>query len=407
MELTSAYQPIVNLESGEIFGYEALARDATGKFPAAAFDAARANGTLAALDWECRASAVRGALEAGLRPPVALFINNEPGVIREPPPERLRSVLTTGARSLDLYSEITERAIAKYPAELLQRVFEMRSRGCSIAIDDVGANPRSLAMLPVLKPDVIKLDLSLIQAKPDLASAAVMTSVAAYAQATGATILAEGIETEQHLLNAITLGATLGQGWLFGHPGPLPQGRPIEITPAPQPPPPVPQLPEPELPSAIVGRKMPLRPGNPDFLMAISKHLEHQALALGQDTVVVSCFGHAQNFASDAREHYAQLARTVGIVVVLGEGVPDEPAPDVRGGALDPDDVLIGEWTVAVLSPRYSAALVARNLNETGTHATPRFEFALTFDAEDVADVVRALLPRIGAEQAMRVPLAA
>ena len=44
----------------------------------------------------------------------------------------------------------------------------------------------------------------------------------AYAEQTGATILAEGVETEQHLLAARSLGATLAQGWYFGRPGPLP-----------------------------------------------------------------------------------------------------------------------------------------------------------------------------------------
>lgn len=406
VDLTCAYQPIVELETGDIFGYEALARDETGTFPAAAFDAAREDGTLNTIDSECRVAAVQGALAAGLRPPAALFINHEPMALGVTPPAHLLRPLMKSTGALNVYAEITERAIADSPGRLITATRRLRALGLRIAIDDVGVDPRSLAMLPIIKPDVIKLDISLIQAKPDIESAAVMTAVRAHAKATGALVVAEGIETEQHLINARTLGATLGQGWLFGRPGALPKGRPIKTN-GPHPSLRPPSIPEPEIPTDIVGRTTRMTPGKKDFLIAISKHLERQALRRGADTIIVSCFQHERFFTRETRERYAKLAQSVGLVVALGEGMPDEPAPGVQGGALDPADGLLGEWTVAVLGPHYGVALVARDLGDSGPEADRRFNFTMTFEPDEVAEIVTALLARVDPPRADTVPLAA
>src|ERR1700761_6484302 len=76
--------------------------------------------------------------------------------------------------------------------------------------------------MPFLAPDVIKLDRGLTQdLVPPSVGARVINAVRAEAERSGATILAEGIETERHLERALAMGAKLGQGWLFGRPGPL------------------------------------------------------------------------------------------------------------------------------------------------------------------------------------------
>src|SRR3712207_2307682 len=124
--------------------------------------------------------------------------------------------------------EITERAIAARPAELLRTVERVRELGWAIAVDDVGAESMSLAFLPLLCPDVVKLDLRLVQERPGPAVAEIMNAVNAYAERSGAVVLAEGVEHEGHLEAARGLGATLGQGWLFGRPAPGPvAGRPV------------------------------------------------------------------------------------------------------------------------------------------------------------------------------------
>ena len=104
--------------------------------------------------------------------------------------------------------EITERALGARPAELLRTVERVRALGWGVALDDVGAETMSLAFMPLLRPDVVKLDLRLVQERPGPAIAEIMNAVNAYAEQTGAVVLAEGIETEAHLAMARALGAT-------------------------------------------------------------------------------------------------------------------------------------------------------------------------------------------------------
>jgi EAL domain-containing protein (putative c-di-GMP-specific phosphodiesterase class I) len=81
-----------------------------------------------------------------------------------------------------------------------------------VALDDVGADPLSLAFMPLLRPDAVKLDLRLVQQRPGPAVVEIMSAVNKYAEHSGALVLAEGIESEQHLTMARALGARLGQG---------------------------------------------------------------------------------------------------------------------------------------------------------------------------------------------------
>ena len=78
--------------------------------------------------------------------------------------------------------------------------------------------------MPFVSPEVIKLDLRLVQENPSPAIAAIVHAVNAEAERSGALLLAEGIETLEQLEVARALGARYGQGWLFGRPGPLPSG---------------------------------------------------------------------------------------------------------------------------------------------------------------------------------------
>ena len=71
-------------------------------------------------------------------------------------------------------------------------------------------------MMSLLEPEVIKLDLALVQGSPDAEIAEVVHAVAAQAERTGARVLVEGVETEEHARTGDALGATLAQGWLYG-----------------------------------------------------------------------------------------------------------------------------------------------------------------------------------------------
>jgi len=154
--IAAAYQPIVDMAYGEVVAVEALARwPRLSISPETAFSVAREAGRVDELDNACQRAALEGLRGSNLPPGFCVFVNVEPVGSVDALTER-----TTGPK---LMAEITERALLRDPARLLRSVARMRDRGCGIALDDVGAVPDSLAMLPLLAPDVIKLDISLVQ----------------------------------------------------------------------------------------------------------------------------------------------------------------------------------------------------------------------------------------------------
>ncbi|MFD0485556.1 EAL domain-containing protein [Kineococcus sp. GCM10028916] len=392
----SVFQPIIDLDSGAVVAYEALARGPRGPLatPDALFSASRRAGLLAELDQACRAAAFRGAVEHGLFDPLTVFVNVEPEVLDDAPLDDLLALADDVPGRLRIVLEITERALAARPAELLRTVDRVRTLGWGIALDDVGAEAASLAFMPLLRPDVVKLDLSLVQRRASPAIAEIMNAVNDYAERTGARVLAEGIETPQHLTVARALGAHLGQGWLFAKPAPGPAAAfpvghlslPIAAAGALE----VPPSPFDCLPADVALRRSPKR-----LLVELSKQLERQAMRLGETCVIAATFQEARHFTPATALRYRDLVARTGFVCALGEDLSLEPVPGVRGATLAPDDPIRGEWDVVVVSPHFSAALLARDLGDDGPDMDRMFEYALTYQRPTVTAAAKSLLSRV------------
>jgi EAL domain-containing protein (putative c-di-GMP-specific phosphodiesterase class I) len=393
--ITPVFQPIVDLDSRRVVAYEALARgpeDSALEQPGAMFAVAREAGRLAELDHLCRAQAVRLALDAELSPGSGLFVNVEPDALDGSSVPEQPDELEAPA-GLSPFLELTERALTARPAELLAEVARLRSLGWGIAIDDVGADTRSLALMPLVAPDVIKLDLRLVQDHPTTEVAEIVNAVLAERERSGATILAEGIETEAHLETARALGATLGQGWLVGRPAALP-AQPTESAPAP-----------PRLrhrpsgggatPFGVVAPGRDVRRADKRLLLAMSLHLEHEAARVGPGAIILSAFQDASRFTPKTVRRYERLAATSSFVVALGTEMPARPALGVRGARLRSDDPLRGEWSVVVLGPHFAGALVAVDLDDDGPDMQRRFDYALTYDRDAVVEAARTLTRRV------------
>ncbi|MGY5883067.1 EAL domain-containing protein [Modestobacter lacusdianchii] len=395
--VSSLFQPIVELDSGRVVAYEALARGPEGPLhaPDALFAAARAEGCLTELDLACRAAALRGAVRAGLLAPLTVFVNVEPDALDEAPLEALFDRADRNAGDLRVVLEITERALAARPAELLRTVARVRELGWAIALDDVGAESLSLAFMPLLRPDVVKLDLRLVQDRPGPAIAEIMNAVNAYAESTGAPVLAEGIEDGRHLTMARALGATLGQGWLFGRPGSgAVPGHPVTALRLPAAPVPGPPG-ELVSPFSCLPPEVPVREAPKALLIELSKQLERQAMRLGETCVVASALQEARHVTPATRLRYRDLVERVGFVAAIGEGLTTEPLPGLRGADLTAGDPVRGEWDIVVLSPHFSAALLARDLGDDGPDMDRRFAFALTYQRDTVVRAAQALLSRV------------
>ena len=167
-----------------------------------------------------------GALAADLGSSLTLFVNVEPNTDPGAPPAHMEGLLAEAQRRLRIVIELTESAVIESPASLLATVDWARQHSWGVALDDLGADSASLAVMPFLVPDVVKLDLSLVQRRASSHVGQIVTAVLTQAERTGAAVVAEGIETEEHREAALAMGATLGQGWLFARPGPLPAELP-------------------------------------------------------------------------------------------------------------------------------------------------------------------------------------
>jgi EAL domain-containing protein (putative c-di-GMP-specific phosphodiesterase class I) len=389
--LRSVYQPLVRLEDGAVVGFEALTRGPAGhrlESPLELLAQARTEGLLGELDWACRASALRGAAAATLDPRLSWFVNVEPESLAMPCPQQHLGTMADAADRLRIVVELTERSLVQDPGLLLNAVERVRELGCGVALDDVGAEPASLALLPFVRPDVVKLDMRLVAKHMAREVAAVSSAVRAHTESTGASILAEGIETERDVFVARALGATHGQGWYFGRPGALPGQVQTAAN--------LPMIGAPaacatRTPFEIVTDAKQTSVVEKRLLRPISRHLEDQAHVGGLPTVILACFQHAEFFTPRIAKRYGELASATAFTAALGVELEAEPAPGVRGAVLAADDRLTDEWNVLVVGPHYAGALVARDLGDTGPDPERRFEYAVTHDREVILEASRSL----------------
>lgn len=382
----AAYQPIVDLATGEVVAHEALARGPAGtdlKSPAALFAAAREEDRVTELDRACQRASVAGAPASG-----TLFVNVEPSSLGSADATDL-----VAASDLPAVLEVTERALAHSPGRILTSLRRARAQGLAIAVDDFGAEEAALALLPFLAPDVIKLDLSLVQDRPDADVARWVSAALAEAERSGATILAEGIETDTHLERARALGARLGQGWHLGRPAAEP--RPVAPAPSWTPSHGALAPPGPGSPFDVVARVREVRPCTKPMLIALSHHLEALAHGAGGPAVVLGAFQHARHLTPDTRRRYRALAEVCAFTAAFGEGLGPAPVPGVRGAPLAAGDPLLGEWSVVVVGPHLGAALVARDLGDTGPEHLRRFDYAVTHDRSLAVAAAHTLLGRL------------
>lgn len=219
----SRYQPLFDLRNDEVFAYEALlrARDHHGNeiAPGPLFEAAEASGWVHILDRIGRETAIRNA--AGWLGDRRLFVNFVPTSIYRP--ELCLRTTEAVARSVNvsLESIVFELVESHKVASVshLHRIFDhYRSQGAQVALDDVGTGYSSLTMLAELQPDVVKIDMALVQTIQQEALRSVAKAIIDMAHGFGARVVAEGIETEEQLHIVRQLGADLGQGYLLGKP---------------------------------------------------------------------------------------------------------------------------------------------------------------------------------------------
>jgi EAL domain-containing protein (putative c-di-GMP-specific phosphodiesterase class I)/DNA-binding NarL/FixJ family response regulator len=214
--IRAAYQPIFELATGRVVGYEALARfdREPRRGPEAWIAAASADGRQE--EMELAAIMAQLARFDDLPAPAYLAINVSPSTATS---EGLASLLF-GLPMERLVVEISEHGfVADYEA-LEAGLASLRAQGTRLAVDDAGAGFASLRHILQLKPDLIKLDISLTQGiHADRARRSLASALVAFAGQMGMAVVAEGIETAAELAALVDLGVGYGQGYILGRPG--------------------------------------------------------------------------------------------------------------------------------------------------------------------------------------------
>lgn len=395
--VVSAFQRVVSLPSETVVGYEALARwpSLNGLNPLQVFAHAEKTGDLDALDHACITAAARGALVGNSSPGMLLLVNCEPTTVGVD--FTVDPALIEAASAYRVVFELTERGLLADPGALLRKVEDLRSLGFMIALDDVGAHRDSLALLDIVAPDIVKLDMGLVQKQPDRIQARTIAAVMAHHERTGALILAEGIETDEHLEQALAYGATMGQGYRFGRPGHLDTAPDIAGVPGWQR-----NTPEKAGRSIfdLASRDLTTRVVRKRTLLELSRHIERLAETAESAPIVLTTVQKHSNFNLLTRGRYTALAERSPLVLVFGVGTPDDLEPSVRWVDIEPDDPLSTEWTIVVLGPHTAAALIAQERFAPNTEPQPRdnqrrFEAAITFDRDLVTRAARTLMARL------------
>jgi EAL domain-containing protein (putative c-di-GMP-specific phosphodiesterase class I) len=222
----SVYEPIVEVESRTVFGYEALARGAEGSLfhsPMALFDAAEEHGLVFELDCACRQSGLRGAVDFPVG--TKLFLNIRPTTIHDPSFHEDRLIETLERCELspsDVVFEISEQESIRNFAAFREMRDYYRGLGFQFALDDTGAGYAGLEELIEVEPDYIKIDRAMVSGvDQDPARQDVLTAILQLADKMGAQVIGEGLERLEELEMLGRLGVRFGQGWLFGRPTPL------------------------------------------------------------------------------------------------------------------------------------------------------------------------------------------
>ncbi len=220
-ELQVVYQPIVYMNSGRIFAFEALVRSSSPHYQSPIeliSDAIRTN-VCGAVGRIVREIATQNCTD------YPLFLNVHPQEFDEAwlvqPDDPIFQ------HEPGVYLEVTESVPLSHFALCQSVLAEIRSKGVSLAVDDLGAGYSNLKYITDLQPEIVKLDRSLVAAiHTDQRRQVLVKHLVRLCEELGARVVAEGIETEDELLCVRDAGCHFAQGYFVCRPAyPPPQPK--------------------------------------------------------------------------------------------------------------------------------------------------------------------------------------
>jgi EAL domain-containing protein (putative c-di-GMP-specific phosphodiesterase class I) len=218
--LWMAFQPVVRAFDQSVFGYEALLRsnEALLPSPAHVLRAAESLGQITRLGRTVRRAVEPFALDHRMS---TLFLNVHPRELADPHLLNRASPLVRHAASVVL--EVSERALLDDRGITRKNLAALRECGFRLALDDLGAESAGLMGFALLEPEFVKLDMTLIR---DIDESPVkqqlVGAITELCKDIGASIIAQGVETDAERQTLVALGCELLQGYLFARPARVP-----------------------------------------------------------------------------------------------------------------------------------------------------------------------------------------
>jgi EAL domain-containing protein (putative c-di-GMP-specific phosphodiesterase class I) len=225
-DISPVFQPVFDLQTGEMIGMEALSRGPRGsEFESGEtlFSLAERTELLVPLERVCRQRSLEAAAVAS--PDTQIFINLSPAAASDPEflgPLFLDQVASFGLTPHRIVLEITERTYAVYEGLFREVLSRFRQQNFRIAVDDVGTGYSNLTSLAEIEPDYLKFDNVFVRGidrrrtKQDL-----LEALMSFARKMKTKVIAEGIETREELKVLQSLGVPYGQGFLLARPMPV------------------------------------------------------------------------------------------------------------------------------------------------------------------------------------------
>ncbi len=220
-DIVPYFQPVVRVDTGELAGFEVLARwphrERGMISPVAFIPVAEEAGLVDAMFWALLAQACRKALEAPGE--FILAVNISPSQVRDQwfPEKVLRTLRETGFPARRLEIEVTESAMIGDVARAKSSLLSLKNQGVQIALDDFGTGYSSLFLLRELPIDKLKIDRSFVaRITTDRENQTIVGALVGLGKALGLKVTAEGVEDAATADALRAMGCELAQGYLYG-----------------------------------------------------------------------------------------------------------------------------------------------------------------------------------------------
>ena len=216
--ISVVYQPVFDLKLAQVIGFESLARFTTS--PVRAPNAWFADAARVGLDVALELKVLEKALACFTRLPHGIYVafNVSPNIV-------ISGQLEVAFRNAPLERvvlEVNEHVSIREYDEIAKAMAPLRERGLRVSVDDTGAGLTSFRHIVSLRPDIVKLPMSLTRnIDSDGARRALASALMQFANESACAIIAEGVETAAELKALRAIGVTRAQGYFLGRPVPL------------------------------------------------------------------------------------------------------------------------------------------------------------------------------------------